>query len=518
MAGKIFINYRRDDSASYALNIGQYLERNFGTRNVFIDIDRIAAGENFHSVLEQRLSHCKVMLTVIGPGWLNARSDEGIRRIDDPEDWVRLEIIRALDRGIVVIPVLVAGATLPRKSDLPDDMRPLIQHQAAVIGTNTFRNDMAGLVRDIRKLQSGIPWGRVAIAASIVAIVIGIGAYHFGIPWRHPGGITTDAEPAQKKEVATKAPEDARANDMIETTARSAAEKTAAVNTVKEEAERNAAHCESLVGDSIRPGREGRPIIKIDGAKAVPICEAAVRANPDSPRLRYILGRAYEAQLDWAAARRSYEIASKDGYALAILSLGLMHFRGLGYLPKDEPKGAELVKQAAEKGEPVAMAILGSLYASGRAGLNKDESEAVRLSRQAADQGVALGMATLASMYMTGRGGLNRDEREGLRLLREAADQGNPTGMLNLALCYDSGLAGLSKDPVEAARLVYTAVSYDLSLVDPLIANSAQLSLDLRKRLQERLRDAALYRGPIDGQFGEGVRTAFEELSKHGGR
>ena len=517
MAGKIFINYRRDDSASHALNIAQYLERTFGARNVFIDIDRIGAGENFHSVLEQRLSHCKVMLTVIGPGWLNARNDEGMRRIDDPDDWVRLEIVRALDRGIAVIPVLVAAATLPRNGDLPDDMKPLIQHQAAVIGTNAFRNDMSGLVRDIRKLQSGMPWGRVLIAAAIAAIVIGIGAYQAGIAWRQTAGFTDDTEAERKREAATKAAEDARAKEMAETTVRRAAEKTASVNKRNEEAKRTAANCESLVDDSNRPGREGRAIVKIDGAKAVPVCEAAVRANSDSPRLRYILGRAYEAQLDWAAARRSYELASKDGDTFALLSLGKMYFAGLGHLPKDEPKGVALFKQAAEKGEPLAMAALASLYAAGRGGLNKDEAKAVQLARQAADQGVALGMAVLGRMYMTGIGGLNKDEREGLRWLRKAADLGNPSGILNLGLYYDSGLAGLPKDPVEAARLVYTAVSYDVSLVDPLVSNSAGLTLELRKRLQERLRDAGLYRGPIDGRFGEGVRAALEELSKHGG-
>jgi TPR repeat protein len=360
-----------------------------------------------------------------------------------------------------------------------------------------------------------MPWEGVAIAAAIVAIVMGVGVYQFAMPWRHTGGIIAGSEPAQKNEAATKSSEDARAREVIE--ASGAAGKTAAVNVVNEEAERNTANCESLVGDTARPGGEGRAIIKIDGAKAVPVCEAAVRTSPDSPRLRYNLGRAYEAQLDWAAARRSYEMASKDGYALAILSLGRMYLTGLGYLPKDEPKAVELIKEAAEQGEPAAAAVLASLYAVGR-GVNKDELEAVRLARQAADQGVALGMAVLGNMYLYGLGGLERDGREALRLLREAADQGNPTGMITLAICYDSGLAGLSKDAVEAARLIFTAVSYDVSIVDPLMSNSEGLSLEVRKRLQERLRDAGLYRGPIDGRFGDNVRSALRELGKRRGR
>ena len=118
MAGKIFSNYRRDDSASHALAVAGYLGNTFGTRNIFIDIGNMLAGQKFENVLEDKLGQCKVMLAIIGPNWVDAR-DGGSRRIDNPEDWVRLEIERALARKIPVIPVLVAGATLPSKSDLP---------------------------------------------------------------------------------------------------------------------------------------------------------------------------------------------------------------------------------------------------------------------------------------------------------------------------------------------------------------------------------------------------------------
>lgn len=110
MAGKIFVNYRRDDSASQALNVAQYLEREFGSANVFLDIDRLRAGQKFPQVLEERLTQSRVMLAVIGPSWLTVSNEAGERRLDDPEDWVRLEISRALARGIPVIPVLVGGA------------------------------------------------------------------------------------------------------------------------------------------------------------------------------------------------------------------------------------------------------------------------------------------------------------------------------------------------------------------------------------------------------------------------
>ena len=167
MARRIFVNHRRDDSAPHALNVAQYLEREFGGANVFLDIDRLRAGEKFSRVLEERLAASAVMIAIIGPQWLTATDDEGQRRLDDPEDWVRMEISRALARGIPVIPVLVAGAPLPKKGQLPEALRPLIEHHVATLTTNGFRNEMAGLARDIRSLLSPRKrWPFVAAASA----------------------------------------------------------------------------------------------------------------------------------------------------------------------------------------------------------------------------------------------------------------------------------------------------------------------------------------------------------------
>ena len=187
MAGKIFVNYRRDDSAPHALSIAQYLEREFGARNVFIDIDRMRAGQNFHKVLEQRLSDCSIVLTVIGPNWLDLRNDAGQRRIDDPEDWVRLEMARALARGITTIPVLVGGAELPKKSELPDDLKSLVQHHAAIVTTNGFRSDMAGLVRDIRDIIGASPaWKKIAAGIAALSVMLAGGAALYQFTWPQP--------------------------------------------------------------------------------------------------------------------------------------------------------------------------------------------------------------------------------------------------------------------------------------------------------------------------------------------
>lgn len=173
MGGKIFVNYRRSDSDAHALSIAQYLEKEFGAARVFIDVDRIKAGQKFPVVLEEKLAQCAAMLAVIGPKWLDTRDDKsGQRRIDNPEDWVRLEIERALARGIAVIPVCVGGASLPPKSELPASLQPLVEHQAAMISTQGFRHEMAGLARDLRETAGrGLPLGKIAAALAGVAVI-----------------------------------------------------------------------------------------------------------------------------------------------------------------------------------------------------------------------------------------------------------------------------------------------------------------------------------------------------------
>jgi hypothetical protein len=158
-----------------------------------------------------------VVLTVIGPNWLDVRNDAGQRRIDDPEDWVRLEMARALARGITTIPVLVGGAELPKKSQLPDDLKPLVQRHAAIITTNGFRNDMAGLVRDIRDII-GVPAvrkmiaGGIGIAAAAFAFAGGAAFFQYVSFSPAPSGLNVLQETNRQAEDAAKAADKAKAD------------------------------------------------------------------------------------------------------------------------------------------------------------------------------------------------------------------------------------------------------------------------------------------------------------------
>ncbi len=189
MRSKIFISYRREDTAANALGIGQYLEHQFGSKNVFIDVD-MRAGAKFPDVLQQRLAECKVLLALIGPGWLSARDEQSRRRLDNSDDWVRLEIAQALRRNVTVIPVRVNGAALPTREELPDEIQGLLDHQAVSVTTTGFRNEMAGLARDIRAIPGTHMWRRWAAAAAIALAILAASVltYSFGLKtfWRHP--------------------------------------------------------------------------------------------------------------------------------------------------------------------------------------------------------------------------------------------------------------------------------------------------------------------------------------------
>lgn len=172
--GKIFISYRREDAGGDARSIYQRLQRTFGARQLFMDVDTIQKGRDFRKVLDAHLAECQVMLAVIGPHWLDAKFDGGGRRIDDADDFVRIELAAALKRDIPVIPVRVGGARMPRKEELPEDLQPLVFRQAAMLTHENFARDMDGLERDIRELLGRSR--RRALAAVVVGLIALVGA------------------------------------------------------------------------------------------------------------------------------------------------------------------------------------------------------------------------------------------------------------------------------------------------------------------------------------------------------
>src|SRR5215470_19381616 len=125
LMGGVFINYRGEDSQTAADLIDRELAACFGPDLVFLDWRSIPAGVDFEQELWRRLRACSVLLVVIGPHWLSLTGEAGGRRIDDPRDWIRREIVAAFAGGLRVIPVLTDGARLPSAAELPADIAGL---------------------------------------------------------------------------------------------------------------------------------------------------------------------------------------------------------------------------------------------------------------------------------------------------------------------------------------------------------------------------------------------------------
>jgi len=144
--GGIFVSYRRQETSHLAGRLYDRLADRFGERQVFMDVDTIEPGVDFAEAISGAVATCKVLLAIIGPKWLTATDVRGRRRLDDPDDIVRLEIEAALARDGRVIPILAEGAVMPSREDLPESLAGLARRNALAIRHESFRYDAGHLV------------------------------------------------------------------------------------------------------------------------------------------------------------------------------------------------------------------------------------------------------------------------------------------------------------------------------------------------------------------------------------
>jgi hypothetical protein len=147
---KVFLSYRRDDSRELAERIYDRLVAKLGKPSVFKDVDSIPYGADFRRVLERALQEADVFLAVIGPKWLDIPDEQGGRRLDATDDYVRTEIETALGRGVKTIPLLVEGANMPTAQTLPASLRDFAFHQGTVVRNDPdFHRDMDRLIEQL---------------------------------------------------------------------------------------------------------------------------------------------------------------------------------------------------------------------------------------------------------------------------------------------------------------------------------------------------------------------------------
>jgi hypothetical protein len=153
MSRKIFISYRREDSQGVTGRLYDRLENHFGRDHIFMDVDTIQPGMDFVEAIEKAVSAADDFLVVIGPNWTESMDAAGNRRLENPQDFVRLEVATALARDVRVIPVLVNTATMPDLGDLPDNIKHLSRRNALEISHTRFSTDVDRLIHVLENIS-----------------------------------------------------------------------------------------------------------------------------------------------------------------------------------------------------------------------------------------------------------------------------------------------------------------------------------------------------------------------------
>jgi hypothetical protein len=355
---KIFISYRRDDAPGDARGVCERLEREFGKANVFMDVNKLLAGQRFDHVLDEALSQCEVLIAVIGPRWIELLPEQ-VR--PGKRDFVREEIAAALKRKIIVIPVLIGREghmpPLPNPDDLPEDIRDLVLYEKHSIEHESFDRDTAQLTTEIKSVlrsrRRAMPWRRIAVSGALagVSMVALLGYWMDLIPRIATG---QSAPPLSANEQA----------------------KLAGVT-----------DCDRLAAsplDASRPGGMiGVDAGKVDGAAATTACADAMRRYPEVVRFVYQAGRAAYARKDYPRAAELYRAATASGSVAATNSLGFLYDRGEG-VAQDYVEARKWYEKAAALGSVAAMFNLGVVYELGQ-GVTADSKNARQWYQKAAD-------------------------------------------------------------------------------------------------------------------------------------
>jgi tetratricopeptide (TPR) repeat protein len=347
MADTIFINYRREDSIGIVGRLHDRLAQTFGQKNLFMDVS-IPLGVDFVADLS---SH-DVVLVVISPNWLDSKDETGRRRLDNPDDFVVIEIAAALAGDIRVIPVLVDGAHLPKASELPDPIKPLVRRNAVEIRNAQFDRDAEVLIEKIREALNGgsaapRPWlGKVVVGVAVVAVLLLIGGGYIleqGVQRAELKGEERRAaeveanrkvgEAEQQRLAVAKADQERRARAVAEAEANrkvgeAEQQRLAAVKADQERQARAAAEAEANHKTYLDAIKEGNAAYSAGGFdKAIATFSEAIRLRPDDASAFDSRGNAYESKGDHDRAIADYNEAIRltPNYAVAFNNRGIAY-------------------------------------------------------------------------------------------------------------------------------------------------------------------------------------------------
>ena len=497
--GKIFISYRREDAPGDARGICDRLGHSFGAANIFMDVDRILAGQRFDRELDKALAKCDVLIAVIGSRWMELLSDYAQH---GKRDYVRDEIAAALQRDIIVIPVMIGREAnmppLPLAENLPENIRDLVLYQKHNIAHETFGRDAADLVAALKTVlgarRGPRPWRAIAATGFVGLVLAGaaIGYWMDILPGIKPpaqdhavASSTTaaiinpdvasqkaEAEARKEEEARKKAEADVKAADDAAKTR--AAEEQAAKRAADAEAARQKAEAEAKAADDAARKKADADVKAADEAarkkaaedlaakqaadteaawKAdqqaklgiVTDCDRLAASSTDNDRPSGVAG-VPDSKIEFAATA-----ACDDAMRRYPETVRFVYQAGRAALArKDYAKAADLFRGASEKGYAGAFTGLGFLYYNGF-GVAQDYAEARNQYTKAAERGNSLGMSNLGFLYENGRG-VAQDYAEARRWFEKGAALGDGAAMNNLGWLYENG-RGVTQDYAEARRL-----------------------------------------------------------------
>jgi hypothetical protein len=198
---RIFVNYRREDSAGFAGRLADSLGAWFGPDRVFRDVSGIDYGEDFEAAIDAKMEESGAVVVVIGDRWTSAVNADGQRRLDDPRDYVSREIVVALRNGVAVVPVLIGNATMPRPEELPEALKDLAKRNAITVSDERWGFDVERLAKVLSIDVPGSVAQRRLDRAKWLVLALLVAALSFTVvtfcravlAWAPPGGGLIDA-------------------------------------------------------------------------------------------------------------------------------------------------------------------------------------------------------------------------------------------------------------------------------------------------------------------------------------
>jgi uncharacterized protein len=489
--GKIFVSYRREDAPGDARGICDRLSRSFGAANVFMDVDRLLAGQRFDRELDKALAKCDVLIAVIGSRWMELLSDYAQQA---KRDYVRDEIAAALQRDIIVIPVMIGREAnmppLPLAQNLPENIRDLVLYQKHNIAHETFGRDAADLVAALKLVllarRGPRPWRAIAAAGVIALVLAGaaIGYWMNALPRSKPrvpqgdvaanstatalmnsGVASRKVEEARQEEARKKAEADAKAADdaarakaVEEQSAKQAADAEAARRKAEAEAKAadDAAKAKAAEEQSAKQAADAETARQADNQAKLAIvtdCDRLAAAPSDNDRPNSVAG-----VMDYNRIEIAATAACDDAMRRYPETVRFVYQAGRAALArKDYAKARELFRVATEKGEAGGFVGLGAMYAGGL-GVAQDYAEARNQYVKAAERGNSGGMNNLGTLYENGRG-VAQDYAAARLWYEEAVALGDATAMSNLGWLYENGRS-VTQDYAAARRLYEQGIEH----------------------------------------------------------